>query len=305
MDKKLNSEYADQVSNLIDLIPLIAPDRRFALKGGTAINLFLLDLPRLSVDIDLCYLPLSPRDQALTDIGMFFKELSRKAQSIGFKTREKKTSEGYESTLYVRSPIAEVKVEVNLVVRGSVEDPISRQLTPKAVELFKRDGEILCLDVNDLFGGKICAALDRQHPRDFFDLYMFLNHFSYTRALHQTFLVYLLSSRRPISELIKPNRVDMRPTYKTHFQGMAAVDNDCQILEETRETIFEMVFSFLSDSEKEFILSFKKGEPKWELFPIEKAQHFPAIKWKLHNIRSMDPKSRMAALSKLEKKLGA
>ena len=50
MSKKLNSKYVEQVSNLIDLIPLIATDKRFAIKGGTAINLFLLDLPRLSVD---------------------------------------------------------------------------------------------------------------------------------------------------------------------------------------------------------------------------------------------------------------
>jgi len=94
MNKKLNSKYIEQVSVLIELIPLIASDRRFAIKGGTAINLFLLDLPRLSVDIDLCYLPLTPRDEALRDISNFIKGLSNKVNDLGFKTREKKTPDG-------------------------------------------------------------------------------------------------------------------------------------------------------------------------------------------------------------------
>lgn len=303
MNKKLNSKYVEQVSNLIELIPLIATDKRFAIKGGTAINLFLLDLPRLSVDIDLCYLPLTPRDQALTDISTFLKELSKKSNDIGFKTREKKTSEGHESTLYVRSNTAEVKVEINLVVRGSVEQPILRPLVPNAVEMFERDSEMLCLDVNDLFGGKICAALDRQHPRDFFDLHMFFNHFSYTRTLHQTFIVYLLSSRRPISELIKPNLLDIKSTYESHFEGMTSLDITCETLEETRNKIFEMTATFFNENEKEFILSFKSGEPKWDLFPIKRVRDFPSVKWKLHNIRSMSSKSRMDALKKLEEKL--
>ena len=258
---------------------------------------------RWPTHLDLCYLPLTPRDQALTDISIFLKELSKKSNDIGFKTREKKTSEGHESTLYVRSNTAEVKVEINLVVRGSVEQPVLRSLVPKAVEMFERDSEMLCLDANDLFGGKICAALDRQHPRDFFDLHMFFNHFSYTHALHQTFIVYLLSSKRPISELIKPNLLDIKPTYESHFEGMTSLDITCETLEETRNKIFEMTSTFFNENEKEFILSFKSGEPKWDLFPIKKTQDFPSVKWKLHNIRSMSPKNRMGALKKLEEKL--
>jgi hypothetical protein len=169
--------------------------------------------------------------------------------------------------------------------------------------MFKREGEILCLDIKDLFGGKICAALDRQHPRDFFDLYMFFKHYSYTRELHQRFIVYLLSSKRPISELINPNLLDIKSTYENHFEGMTFLDITCETLEETRGKIFELTSSFFNDNEKEFLLSFKEGEPKWELFPIEITQHFPAIKWKLHNIRSMDSKSRIIALKKLEEKL--
>ena len=302
----LSSKYAEQVSVLIDILPLISSDKRFALKGGTAINLFLFNLPRLSVDIDLCYTPLTSRDQALEDIRSFIKELSGKVQTLGFKTREKSTSEGYESTLYIQSSKnAEVKVEINLVVRGSVYKPLLKSLSPLAVSLFKRNAEILCLDRDDLFGGKLCAALDRQHPRDFFDLHMFLNDFPYTRELHQAFIVYLLSSKRPLSELIQPNRLNIKPVYEKQFKGMTSLEISCEQLEKTREDIFTLTRSFFNDQEKEFLLSFKRGDPQWELFPIQNTQDFPAVQWKLHNIRSMGAKKRLEALKRLEEKLRA
>ncbi len=164
----LNSKYIDQVSLLIDLIPLIATDERLAIKGGTALNLFILDFPRLSVDIDLCYLPLKQRDEALLDIASFNQSLAAKCKAMGFKTREKKTSDGYESTLFVQHRTTEVKVETNLVVRGAVYQPQKRSLVPQVQERFKRNATMQCLDVYDLYAGKLCAALDRQNPRDFF-----------------------------------------------------------------------------------------------------------------------------------------
>lgn len=303
MSKTFNSKYIDQVSLLIDLLPAISSDRRFAIKGGTAINLFVLDFPRLSVDIDLCYLPLTPRDQALAEIKDFIKEISLKFNAMGLKTREKKTSEGHESTLFVQSKTTEVKIEINLVVRGTVHEPVLRTLTPSAHDMFKRSAEMHCLDTNDLYGGKLCAALDRQHPRDFFDLYFFLKHNSYTRNLHETFMVYLLSSKRPISDLISPNKQDMSATYAKLFAGMTTLDVDCPTLEETRDQIFSRIKDFFTDQDKEFLISFKKGEPIWDLFAIGNAQNFPSIKWKLHNIQTMGPQKRLEFLKKLEDKL--
>jgi len=303
MTKTLNSKYLDQVSTLIDIIPLISNDDRFAIKGGTAINLFLFDMPRLSVDIDLCYLPLTPRDQALNDISQFIKNFSQKVTSLGFKTREKQGASGYESTLFILSKSIEVKIEINLVVRGSVYKPVLRSLVPAAKGMFKRDIDMQCLDINDLFGGKICAALDRQHPRDFFDLYMYFKQYFYTRELHQAFIVYLLSSKRPMSELIAPNILDMNQTYERQFAGMTSMDISCQKLEGTRAKIFDIVSSSFIEQEKDFLISFKRGEPKWDLLPIEKIQNFPSVKWKLHNIQSMAPTKRQQALTLLERKL--
>lgn len=303
MTKILSSKYLEQVSTLIDIIPLISGDNKFAIKGGTAINLFLFDMPRLSVDIDLCYLPLSPREEALSDIRQFIKKLSQTVSSLGLKTREKQSAVGYESTLFIRSKTVEVKLEINLVVRGAVYKPILRTLAPEAKSVFKREVDMLCLDTNDLFAGKICAALDRQHPRDFFDLFMYFKQFSYTRELHQAFIIYLLSCKRPISELIKPNLLDIRSTYATQFEGMTSTEINYQTLEETRAKIFDIISHSFTDQDKEFLLSFKSGEPKWDLLPIENAKHFPSVKWKLHNIQTMDPTKRQKALMLLEQKL--
>jgi predicted nucleotidyltransferase component of viral defense system len=299
----LNSKYFEQVRMLIDLLPLIAPDSRFALKGGTAINLFVFDMPRLSVDIDLCYLPLTLRDQALNDIGTFIRDLSERLESLGFKTSEKKNIEGYESTLFVQSKKVAIKIEINLVVRSAVYQPVLRRLSPQVREHFARDAEVLCLDNLDLFAGKICAALDRQHPRDFFDLWMYFKHFSYTRALHQTLMVYLLSSKRPLAELIKPNLLDVQSSYNTQFEGMSTMTISPTILEETRAQVFENVLSSFTDQDKEFLISFKKGEPQWDLFSIENVQHFPAVQWKLYNIRAMSTVQRKKALDFLIKQL--
>ncbi len=303
MSKTFNSKFIDQVSLLIDLLPAISSDRRFAIKGGTAINLFVLDFPRLSVDIDLCYLPFIPRDQALGEIKNFVKETSLKFNIMGLKTREKRTSEGHESTLFVQSKTTEVKIEINLVVRGAVYEPVLRTMALSAQDMFKRSVDMYCLDNNDLYGGKICAALDRQNPRDFFDLYLFLKQNNYTRDIHTTFMVYLLSSKRPISDLVSPKKQDMKPAYDKLFDGMTSLDVSYITLEETRDQIFAIIKNSFTDQDKRFLISFKKGEPMWDLFPVRNAQDFPSIKWKLHNIQNMSSQKRAELIKKLENKL--
>ena len=63
-----SEHYRRQVGLLIRVLPLVAEENVFALKGGTAINLFIRDLPRLSVDVDLTYLPVAGRPESLADI---------------------------------------------------------------------------------------------------------------------------------------------------------------------------------------------------------------------------------------------
>ena len=68
--------YEKQVSLLIDLLNFVGEKQEFALKGGTAINLFYFDMPRLSIDIDLVYLPIKERRDTLRGISEALKELA-------------------------------------------------------------------------------------------------------------------------------------------------------------------------------------------------------------------------------------
>ncbi len=72
--------YRKQVSLLMRVLPIVAQEKCFALKGGTAINLFIRDMPRLSVDIDLAYLPVLPRDESLQEIDTALKNITTKIE---------------------------------------------------------------------------------------------------------------------------------------------------------------------------------------------------------------------------------
>jgi len=64
-----DNPYYQQVVLLLDVLPIVGQETCFALKGGTAINLFVRNLPRLSVDIDLTYLPVQDRTTSLREVG--------------------------------------------------------------------------------------------------------------------------------------------------------------------------------------------------------------------------------------------
>lgn len=97
--------------------------------------------------------------------------------------------------------------------------------------------------------------------------------------------------------------MNIKPAYEKQFNGMTTLEISREDLENTREKIIELTSTFFNEDEKEFLVSFKEGQPKWELFPIEKAKDFPSIQWKLHNVLSMSPKKRQESLKKLEEKL--
>lgn len=62
------NSYKDQVALLLTVLPEVAKQKCFALHGGTAINLFIRDMPRLSVDIDLTYIPIEDKETSMNTI---------------------------------------------------------------------------------------------------------------------------------------------------------------------------------------------------------------------------------------------
>ncbi|GJQ64250.1 MAG: hypothetical protein SCALA702_33030 [Melioribacteraceae bacterium] len=121
-----DSIYYKQVELLLRVLPVINRHDEFALKGGTAINFFVRDFPRFSIDIDLVYLPLKERDETLADLTnklkKIRKDISKCFENLQIADRMLGNSENL-SGLLVTTVNATIKIEVNTVIRGSVFEP--------------------------------------------------------------------------------------------------------------------------------------------------------------------------------------
>jgi Nucleotidyl transferase AbiEii toxin, Type IV TA system len=117
---------------LTQVAPLVFVDDTFALKGGTAINLFVRDMPRLSVDLDLVFPDHTlPRDPALARINEAIRQAVERLKKRGFQTYVPAAEAGETKLLVRRGPI-QVKIEVNFVMRGAVQPVRQASLTPVA-----------------------------------------------------------------------------------------------------------------------------------------------------------------------------
>lgn len=300
-----NTIYFKQVDLLLTILPIVSRIEDFALKGGTAINLFVQDFPRLSVDIDLTYLPIQDRNTTLERIDAHLKKIGENCRQYlpGIELNYK-VKQGLSYGLMITTNEVVVKIEPNSNLRGSVFPPVKLPLANNVEEIFGRSMEVRTLSVEDLYGGKLCAALDRQHPRDLFDIYYMYQKQGLTNKIRQAFIVYLLSHNRPISELLAPQlKNDLEETYKENFEGMAFQEVSLKKLTEVWHELVSQVNNDLTDKERTFILSVKRKSPNWGLFPIEGIQDLPGIKWKLINLGRMSEKSHSEALHKLEKVL--
>jgi hypothetical protein len=283
----IEARYHEQVRLLVALLPFLNDEPCFALKGGTAINLFVQPFPRLSVDIDLAYLPLEPRDKALHRCR---QALQRLAQAIGTQLPGVKAdlqdNRRDELRILVRRGRSQVKVEVSPVLRGTVHPPQQLDVV-EAVEDEYGFASVQVASLPDLYGGKLCAALDRQHPRDLFDVKLLLDQGGLNRSVFEGFLVYLLGHPRPINEVINPRMKPLEAIYRKEFVGMARTDIPLPQLEEVRPRLLERLGQLITDNDVRFLLSFKQGTPDWSLLSIQGADQLPAVMWKLANIQRM------------------
>lgn len=302
MDRSL---FLAQVDLLLRILPYVMRDSRFALKGGSALNLFVRDLPRLSVDIDLTYLPIEGRDSSLANISEILTTISRDLTSAmpQVTIRPLRATDGRLRKLVVRSGSVTVKVEPNETIRGSVFPCELRDLAPQVEEEFGLFMTVQTLSLADLYGGKICAALDRQHPRDLFDVQILLANEGLTPAIRQAFLVYLISHNRPMAEVLQPNRLPLETTFTGEFMGMSRVIVTCEELVAVRERLIDLLRQELSAKEKQFLLSVKELQPDWTLLGLAGVEHLPAVQWKLQNLAKMPKNKHKLAIAKLRQVL--
>jgi predicted nucleotidyltransferase component of viral defense system len=301
-----DNRYFTQAELMVRILPHVTKENCFALKGGTAINLFIRDMPRLSVDIDLTYLPLEERNVSLQAISDALERIANACQKIIPNINVQKNyskNSSYINKLFIKQSDALVKIEPNEVIRGCVFPTEQRDLVKVAEETFGLFTSITTLSIADIYGGKICAALDRQHPRDLFDVKLLLENEGITEDIRKAFIIYLISHDRPISEVIRPNLKDFKQAYENEFVEMSSHPVSYDELVHARQQLIEEINTSLTIQDKQFILSVKEGLPKWELLGISGLEQLPAVQWKLININKMDKNKNAAALKELKAKL--
>ena len=298
-----DTRFFRQAELLLQLLPFFSGEDIFALKGGTAINFFIRDLPRLSVDIDLAYLPINDRKKAIAEISTVLEKTAELiSQRLATLQIEKKYLAASQLTvaLLIKREDVSVKIEPNLVIRGAVFPNEKRVLCDKAEILFEQSVTTNTLSFADIYAGKICAALDRQHPRDLFDIKLLLEDEGLTDEIRKAFIVYLISHPRPIVELLDPNFIDISQTYENEFRGMTTEDISLKDLIQTRTTLVGLIKEKLTTNERRFILSVKQRKPQWSLLGIEHTPDLPAVKWKMINLRQMDSSKHQKAVKRLQ-----
>lgn len=279
----------------------------FALKGGTAINLFEWDLPRLSVDIDLTYLPTLGREESLAAISEALNRIAARIEQRLAATRVTKPvqgSERMEVKLHCQRQRTQVKIEVNPTLRGHLMPIRDMPCSEKVQDEFESFAEARVLSRGELFGGKICAALDRQHPRDLFDVNLMLDRYGLTEDIRHGMVMALVSHKRPVIELIRPTPKNQSETYKAKFKGMTLLPFSYRDHVATFERLVQAIRSSLTDDDRAFLRSFEAGDPIWNLFPLAGLADLPAPQFKLHNIRKFreeQPKRHAAIRSALDK----
>lgn len=290
----LSDRYAAQVALLVEVLPFVAEEPDFALKGGTAINLFLRDLPRLSVDIDLTYLPVAGRPESLAGIHAAMTRLAARLHDglAGARVTEVPLArENVTTKLTVQRPNAQIKIEVTPVLRGCVFPPEVRGVTP-AVEARFGFATAQIVSFADLYAGKLVAALDRQHPRDLFDVRDLLAHEGIGDDLRRAFLVYLVSHTRPMAEVLAPRRKDLAVEFARAFDGMTAEPVPLADLEAAREALIARVTGDMPETHRAFLIGIEQGDADWAAVGLTEAVDLPAVAWRRQNLDTLSPVAR-------------
>jgi predicted nucleotidyltransferase component of viral defense system len=291
----MNKLYEEQVSLLLRILPVIYREEDFAVHGGTAINLFIKNLPRYSVDVDLTYIPLALREESLAEIdkklATISQQLRRAVPGVNIHPVPNK--------LLCTLGRSTVKIEVNGIKRGIIGPTIEMPLCEKAQAAFGMHCKARIVPLEQLYGGKIVAALSRQHPRDLFDYnYMDTNNIE---GLKRGFMFALLGSNKPFIEYLSPSLISQQEALENQFRGMTDIPFTYENYENARIQLIAFVNSMLSVEDKSFLVGFEDGKPQWEKSAYSDFKDFPSVQWKLLNVNKLKTQNLVKHRKKVEK----
>ena len=281
----MNQAYTATVQLLLAIAPAIFETPVFAMKGGTALNLFVQDLPRLSVDIDVVFVRHDmSRDEALEAIKAELAAAAARIKRTGFTAEVRQNRLGDEAKMFVRDDGSEVKVEVNFVFRGTLLPPVRTSLTAAAQNLFAATVEVPVLATAELYGSKLVAAMDRQHPRDLFDVEHMIDRFGLPQEFVDCFVAYLSGHNRPIHEVLFASPKPLAEVFNSEFVGMTIDPVTLEQLETMQKKLLDTLPAALTADHRAFLLSLARAEPDWDRMPFAHLRDLPAVRWKLLNL---------------------
>lgn len=296
----MKKEYLDVVKLLVRVAPVVFAEPGFALKGGTAINLFVRDLPRLSVDLDLVFTDYRlNRADSLAAISTAVGNMASRVSKLGSQVHVPSRTEGEEAKLFIRQGRIEVKVEINQVLRGTIRPIVSTRMVPAARAQLKADLRLPVLATEELYGGKLVAALDRNHPRDWFDVMLLLKQEGITPSIRRCFVAYLAAHNRPPHEVLFGPAKSLTASFDHEFLGMTSQEVSLAELEVVQRTVRGDLPKQLDDAERRFLVSLVSNKPDWTLLDIPHLKDMPAIRWKMANLERLqsDNKIKLAEQS--------
>lgn len=279
----MDLNYKNQVKVLIDVLPYVAKEECFALKGGTAINLFYNNLPRLSVDIDLTYIGFESRDIACANINNALKRIADDLNAKGYIANVQ--GNDIEKKIICSNQHAKIKIEPNYIIRGYIEKPKTLEVCENVEDEFGYV-QIQVVSKKELYGGKICAALDRQHPRDLFDIKELIERDGINEELVKGFIAMLLSHDKPLHETLNPNIKNQTEIFEKQFQGMTNKKFSYIEHEQTLNNLINIIKEKILPY-KQPLLDFVSLKGNLSDFKINNLEKLPAIKWKIKNLQKL------------------
>lgn len=297
--------YIERVGLLVEILPTLAFDQRFALKGGTAINLFERNLPRLSVDIDLTWLPCGEfaEDSVLIAESLNTLAEALRAAPLRLQVQTSGAPGAQINRIIASRGRARVQIETSPVMRGAVHTVRTMTVQP-AVEADFGFAQVQALHFEDLHAGKLAATVARQHPRDLFDMGPLLDHDQLNADLWRTFLVYLTCSPKPAADMLAPEEPkDFVAIFDAHFRGMTAEPTSTAELLGIRDRLLRKIASLLDDASCDFLLSVEREAADFTLIGLPQAAALPAIRRKQENLSARSNSKRDADYRKLDETL--
>lgn len=303
LTEKFPPQTVEKVNRLFDLLYELGkhPNLRgkFAMHGGTALNLFVFDIPRLSVDIDLSYIGAISREEMLKERPFVEKAISDVARSQGYMVTS--TTGGHAGKTFVLnycSSFGRNNIKVDFVyLNRSPLLPVKNR-----VSRFRSDVQVPLFDRAELIGGKTKAFFERVKVRDLYDIAnckrtLDVDNQESNRVLHKIILFYAtLSANFPYGFVGREKRFEtLHKEFNEQLIPMLRLQEIHPKLEELIVEAREYINGYVlpqDEGEEEFLFSFAKGEFFPELLfgenEIAKAASWsPEAMWKLQNLKKI------------------